>query len=160
MRAGDESFERLRAALEQLATDDVAELVAEARAEARSRVRTMLTEAMAQTMLERAHEQLEAASSPEAVAPAQVPAPTRPPHAPEPGRPPRAPEPSPRAGAPAQPEHGLGWYVYCVTAADGPTLPELSGIDPAHPVTALRDGELAAIVSPVALARLRRGPAA
>ncbi len=129
MRAGDESFERLRLAIEQVAADDVAELVAEARAQARSRVTAMLTEAMTQTMLERAREQLEAAGRGEAAA--------------------RRPEPA--APTQASRQAALGWYVYCVTSADGPAIPELSGVDPAHPVTALRDGNLVAVVSPVPL---------
>ena len=43
VKAGDESFERLRAALQEIATSDAGELLADARAEARVRVRSMLS---------------------------------------------------------------------------------------------------------------------
>jgi Gas vesicle synthesis protein GvpL/GvpF len=138
VRAGDESFERLRSAIEDLAAGEVTELLAEARAEARSRVRSMLTEAMAQAMLERAREELgrqEPASARE-----------------EPVRREPPPEPSPTSPSPAGRVGGLGWYVYCVTRADGAALGELSGVDPDHGATPLREGELTAIVSRVPLA--------
>ncbi len=125
MRAGDESFERLRSAIEELAAGDVIELLAEARAEARSRVRSMLTEAMAQAMLEGAREEL-GREMPSRERPTSLP-------------------PAPRVDA-------LGWYVYCVTRADGAALGELSGIDPDHGATPLREGPLTAIVSRVPLA--------
>jgi len=60
MKAGDESFDKLRAALDQMAADDARELLHEARAEARVRVRSMLGDALAHSMLEHAHEQLRA----------------------------------------------------------------------------------------------------
>ena len=50
MRAGDESFERLRKAIDELAVGDAAELLSEARAEARARVRSMLSDALAQSI--------------------------------------------------------------------------------------------------------------
>lgn len=58
MKAGDESFEKLRAALDHVAIGDADEVLREARAEARVRVRSMLTDALAHAMLERAHERL------------------------------------------------------------------------------------------------------
>ena len=60
MKAGDESFEKLRAALDEVAIGDAEELLREARIEARVRVRSMLTDALAHAMLEHAHEQLHA----------------------------------------------------------------------------------------------------
>jgi Gas vesicle synthesis protein GvpL/GvpF len=148
MRAGDESFERLRRAIEELAGGDGAELVAEARVEARARVRSMLTEAMAQTMLERAREELERQHR-------RPPHPSRPPEA-EPRAAPPPPQPlPPSAGPPASPAPAamqLGWYVYCVVAADGTAPPaDVPGVDPGHAVTLLSDGALAAVVSQVAL---------
>jgi hypothetical protein len=129
MRAGDESFERLRTAIEDLAARDVADLLADARAEARSKVRSMLVEAMAQTMLERAREQLEGDIAHPARGEDSVP-----------------------ARAPGGGEKSLGWYVYCVTRGEDLSIPsDLPGIDPGQEVTALNDGELAAIVSRVPL---------
>jgi hypothetical protein len=58
MKAGDESFERLRAAVERIAIVDAEEMLREARAEARARVRSLLTDALAHAMLEQAHGQL------------------------------------------------------------------------------------------------------
>jgi len=131
MRGGDESLERLRAAIDELADAEAAELLAEARAEARARVRSILSDALVRSMLDRVHEQL--------------------------ARPP-AREPS----EPARPERqgiALAWYVYGVVAADR-TVPPLAGVDPAHRVTTLREGALAAVASHVLLedfdeARLR-----
>ena len=58
MQAGDEAFEQLRRAIEDLADGEVAELVAEARIEARAKVRAILAEAMAQALLERAQTEM------------------------------------------------------------------------------------------------------
>jgi hypothetical protein len=66
MKAGDESFDKLRAALDEMAAEDARELLHEARAEARVRVRSMLSDALAHSMLEHAHEELR--SSPKPVA--------------------------------------------------------------------------------------------
>jgi len=144
MQAGDKSFDRLRAALEQAAVDDAAELVAEARAEARVRVRTMLRDALADSMLEHVREQLELQSAgpvarqgherPSSSAPAEV---------------------SPRSSA------DLAWYVYGVVEIERlPASIDLPGVDAAHGVTTIREGELAAAVSQIQLddfdeARLR-----
>src|SRR5437868_15295185 len=60
MRTSDESFEHLRAAIDQLVASDAAKLLAEARGEARARVRSMLSDAFAQSMIEHVRERLEA----------------------------------------------------------------------------------------------------
>jgi hypothetical protein len=54
----DDPVAALRAAIEQLAAGDVAELIHEARAEARARVRARLTEAFTDSMVDQLHEQL------------------------------------------------------------------------------------------------------
>jgi hypothetical protein len=173
VRAGDESFERLRVAIEELAAGETAELLAQARAEARSRVRGMLTEAIAQAMLERAHEELASEQRrdgaprrpdrptqrpadalqqrPAADALQQRPAADAPP---QPSAADAPPQPSAADGPPPPPAPGagdLGWYVYCITRADGGALPDLSGVDPDHGAMPLREGELTAIVSRVGL---------
>jgi hypothetical protein len=60
MKAGDESFEKLRAALDEVAISDAEEVLREARTEARVRVRSMLSDALAHAMLEHAHHRLRA----------------------------------------------------------------------------------------------------
>ena len=55
MPRSDDSLERLRAALDELAAADAADLLNEARIEARARVRATLTDALAHSMLERLH---------------------------------------------------------------------------------------------------------
>lgn len=155
----DDSFERLRAAIDDLAADDAADLLAEARIEARARVRATLTDALAHSMLERLHDQLEAASP--APKPSPPPKPSRS-RAAKPARAPsrsRAAKPAP-AAAPdplvsarrAKPAGGERvWYVYGVVAADTELAGELPGVDPHRPLTILTEGALAAVTSQVPL---------
>jgi Gas vesicle synthesis protein GvpL/GvpF len=145
MRAGDESFESLRAAIEQLAAGEIADLLAEARVEARTRVRSMLSEAMAQAMLERAREELQA----------PVP-PRREPSGSAVG-PPTRPEEHREEVSPGVTDRGpgasdFGWYVYCVTeGGEPPVAAELTGVDPSQEVSTLAHGSLEAVVSRVPL---------
>jgi hypothetical protein len=134
MQAGDDSFERLREAIDGLAAEDVAELLAEARIEARSRVRSMLAEAMAQAMLERARAELDSSPVQREAGPPPV----------------RGDDPVAAPSAPP-PVAGLGWYVYCVTEPKGQPIEGLAGIDPSHAVTTLAHGSLEAVVSQVPL---------
>jgi hypothetical protein len=137
MRAGDDAFKRLRAALDDLALADADELLIEARAQARARVRSMLSDALADAMLERVSEQLELPSE-------RRPRPSQP-------SPPRA--PAPAKPAPETSDSPLAWYVYGVIGADASASVEaLTGIDPAHPVAVVQEGDLAAVTSHVALA--------
>jgi hypothetical protein len=97
VRADDEAFERLRAAIDELAVGEAADLLAEARAEARARVRAMLSDALAHAMLEQVESQL-----------AVAPAPKR-----------QDPAPAPRR------DGDRAWYVYGVIAgAPAPSLRE------------------------------------
>ncbi|MBV9604762.1 MAG: GvpL/GvpF family gas vesicle protein [Solirubrobacterales bacterium] len=142
MPRSDDSLERLRAAIDELAAIDAAELLAEARIEARARVRTSLTDALAHSMLEQLHDQLPA------------PVDDRPP---APARPEPRPAPTPRR---SEPPGEPAWYVYGVVSSDAELDGELNGVDPAQPVTILREGALAAVTSQVPLeefdeARLR-----
>jgi Gas vesicle synthesis protein GvpL/GvpF len=128
----EDSFERLRAAIDELAAADAADLLAEARIEARARVRGTLTDALAHSMLERLHEELE-----------------------EPAPPPR-PAPAPAPALTAEP----AWYVYGVVGSDTELSGELTGVAGARAVALLSDGSLAAVTSQVPLdefdeARLR-----
>jgi hypothetical protein len=171
MRAGDEAFDALRAAIDELADVEAAELVAEARIEARAKVRSILSEAMAHALLERSQTELG-----QSVAP---PAPARP-RRQEGRRAARATrtmsrEPPPFAAsvrerqatngvaaeteqstsaAPAQGSAGeLGWYVYGVVGRVSFDPPDsLTGVRGGHPVTVLREGALAAVASQVPLA--------
>jgi hypothetical protein len=116
MHAADESFERLRAAISELALDDAPELLAEARAEARERVRSILSEALAHSMLESVREQIEL--------PDEQPAPTE----------------------------ALAWYLYGVAGSDElSSAPPVVGVDPAYPLSTVREGSVAAIVSNVVI---------
>lgn len=136
MREGDADFEALRAAIEQFAIERAPELVAEARAEALTRVRSMLSDAMAQSLLEQAREQL-AATDDAAPSPAV-----------------RATPPVPAAATRTEPPSGeLGYYVYGVAKAGEADLPDdLSGVDPRRPVTLLEHEGLVALTSRVSLA--------
>jgi Gas vesicle synthesis protein GvpL/GvpF len=142
MPRSDDSLERLRAAIDELAAQDAADLLAEARSEARARVRATLTDALTQAMLERLHDQLDAPVQPGAKAQRRkaktptvadsVPAPL-----PEPPR--------------AKPSGERAWYVYGVVAANTELEGKLPGVDPARPVTLLSEGGLAAVASQVPL---------
>jgi Gas vesicle synthesis protein GvpL/GvpF len=143
MSRSDDSLERLRAAIDELAAMDAADLLAEARIEARARVRATLTDALAHSMLEQLHEQL-----PE---PVDEPAPAPPEHQS------RRPAPAPRP--PARSDESA-CYVYGVVSSDAELNGSLPGVDPAWPVTILREDALAAVTSQVPLkefdeARLR-----
>ncbi len=131
MPGSDDSFAPLREAIEQLAADDAAALLAEARIEARARVRAKLTDALAHSMLDQIEEQLSGRPGP-APPKRDVPA----------GTPPAAPADT---GEPA-------WYVYGVTSADAELSGDLRGVDPARPVTTLEEGALSAVTSKVPLA--------
>jgi len=148
MRAGDEAFDQLRRAIDDLAESEAAGLVAEARVEARAKVRSILVEALAQALLDRAQAKLSSPDTPGAsalspaaarassheapVVPAAVEAPS--PHA----------RPEPRSSA-------LGWYVYCVIGPEELGLDGLAGTDAEHPVTVLRSDRLGAVASRVPL---------
>lgn len=143
MPSGDDPLERLRAAIDQLATFDVDGLVADARAEARSRVRGILVELMEQSMLERVGQELTAA-----------------PHEPQPQQR-LEPEPQlPPDPPPADPEPDTGPAAYVYGVVDGGSALEMSlpGVDPSRPVRLLREGALAAAVSAVALDEFGEGP--
>ena len=126
MKAGDESFERLRAALDEIAAQDARELLSEARAEARVRVRSMLGDALVHSMLEHAHEQLRS--------------------------PLRAPERERQDASRHMPEREpppaseQATYVYGVVGADG--CPAIQGIEG---ITVVREGDLAAAAGRVPL---------
>ncbi|MBV8712522.1 MAG: GvpL/GvpF family gas vesicle protein [Solirubrobacterales bacterium] len=171
MPRSDDSLERLRAAIDELAAADAADLLAEARTEARARVRASLTDALAHSMLERLHEQLPTTQRDEPP-PAARGREKRPPRrrgqtavAPrdEPSAPaPSAPAPSVQApSAPAAERSGdAAWYVYGVVADDTALSGPVHGVDPAWNITILREGALAAVSSQVPLeefdeARLR-----
>jgi hypothetical protein len=134
MPTNDEHLERLRAAIDGIAADEVPALLAEARAEARGRVRSMLSEAIALSMLDRVQGQL----GPSASAPiAASPLPT--------SRVSEDPRSNPASGE-------LAWYVYGVIGDEAALLPALTpGIDPARPVEGVREGRLTAVASRVPL---------
>jgi len=133
MREGDADFEALRAAIEQFAIERAPELVAEARAEALTRVRSMLSDAMAQSLLDQAREQLASPGDP-------------PPSPPVPTAPTTATRREPPSGE-------LGYYVYGVARAGEADVPDdLAGIDPGRPVTVLEHEGLVALTSRVSLA--------
>lgn len=183
MREGDAAFEALRAAIDELAAGEAAGLIAEARIEARAKVRSILAEAIAQALLEHSSEVLseEGVEVPGAPAAGSPAAPLPPaeaeneseaePTAAAKGE--REPHGLDRASAPPEPrldaaqaasedlvvpaspetEGALGWYVYCVVAADRFTPPgRLDGVDPAHAVTQIARAGVAALASPVSLA--------
>lgn len=152
MPRSDDPFDRLRAAIDELAAADAADLLAEARIEARARIRATLTDALAHSMLERLHEQL-----PEPVPePLDEPVPESLPE----------PRPSPargerrsggRAGGRARqsrrpvPAGEPVWYVYGVVSSGAELSSALPGVDPSSPVTILTEDALAAITSRVPL---------
>jgi hypothetical protein len=165
----DDSLERLRAAIDELAATDAADLLTEARIEARARVRATLTDALAGSMLERLHDQLDA---PPAATPL-TPAPPAEPAEPAPRRvrtsapvenrtrKPTPDKPTPATKPPGRKQSGeTAWYVYGVVRSHTELDEALRGVDPAQPVILLSEGALAAVASQVPLeefdeARLR-----
>ena len=142
MPRSDDPADRLRAAIDELAAADAADLLAEARIEARARIRATLTDALAHSMLEHLHGQLPAPSH-------------RPPDSRRPAARPADPITSAASattpGDPATTPAAPAWYVYGVVSA-GAELPDLPpAIDPEQPVTILREGALAAVTSQVPL---------
>lgn len=137
----DDRLQELHRLLSAGSEAEAAALLAEARGAARARVRELLTEIYAEVLLERAAASLQPAEP----APAAEPAPVT--------------RPAPVAeGAPHR-SGGLGWYVYGVVAADRlQVVPDLPGIDGAHPVTTLRHGDVAAVVCRVALDEFGEAP--
>ncbi|MDQ6817596.1 MAG: GvpL/GvpF family gas vesicle protein [Actinomycetota bacterium] len=165
MRAGDESYGRLRAAIDELALTDAAELLAEARTEARRRVRSMLADALADSLLEHVGEQLHTPAdaartrspqpTPADAARTRSPQPTPAPPTAPPAEPPALTRPGGAAGpdGTAGPAGELAWYVYGVVhAQDAKSLVRAPGVDPSFEVTTLAEGSLAAVSSRVALA--------
>jgi hypothetical protein len=132
---------RLQAALEELAAEDVVELIAKARQEARVRARDLLADALTDAMVNRAYREIAEYTETETGIEADTEPETK--TGPEPEqRTPRAPEPEPT---------GTGIYVYCVVAADTQLPDDLPSIDPAHCPTLIRHERLAAVVSQVPL---------
>ena len=121
--------EALRAAVEALAAEDVADVVAQARAEARIRVKDLLADALTDALVDNVHAEL---ARPESELAEPEPRPASPPR-------------------PAAPTGPLGVYVYGVVAS-GAELPSgLAGIEPAHPPQLLVHNGLAAVISEVPL---------
>ncbi|MDQ3850446.1 MAG: GvpL/GvpF family gas vesicle protein [Actinomycetota bacterium] len=171
MRAGDEAFDALRAAIEALADAEAAELVAEARIEARAKVRAILTEALAQALLDRSPAQL---SRPPRERP-DTGGDRRPPQRGEGSAPTAEPEPPPRERARVDEEAPdpvatsaseeapdpvrssasageLGWYVYCVVGDPDLGLPDsLTTADEGRRLRLVRAGDLAAVANQVPL---------
>ncbi len=138
MASEDHRVERLRAVLDELTAEEAAELLAQARSQARERVRTILADAYVDAMLDGVSRRL-------------TPAPTEPPPT---ELPPTEPPPT------EPPREGFGFYVYGVIGGDAAPTWTLPAIDRAHPVSTVREGEVAAVVSRIALedfgeARLR-----
>ncbi|MBV9941181.1 MAG: GvpL/GvpF family gas vesicle protein [Solirubrobacterales bacterium] len=183
MPRSDDSLERLRAALDDLAAADAADLLAEARTEARARIRAALTDALADSMLERLHEQLPATQRDEprptgrarekrpvrrrgqaAAPPREEQSPPVPQSSSTPQSPPAPQSSSARQSPPAPPagrrSRETAWYVYGVVGGDTMLSGSLPGVDPGWNLTILREGALAAVSSQVPLedfdeARLR-----
>ena len=150
MREGDEAFEALRQAIHSFGAERAQDLVAEARIEAAAKVRSMLAEAMAQSLLDHAREHLAA----ESVKPRRRAAEPRQPQRSSARRPQRAETEHRRAEEPrAARDEAPAYYVYGITRAGGPGLPdETPGVDAGHPAELVEHEELAAIVSRVTLA--------
>ena len=173
MPRSDDSLERLRAAIDELAAADAADVLAEARTEARARVRATLTDALAGAMLERLHEQLPgtqpdepppAARSREkrpgrrrgqaATAPREeqsAPASSAPASVPEQSAPDvSAPAPSAPAPPPAESSTETAWYVYgVVDSGNAPPPADLDDLGVQRSLADVTEGQLTAVVSRV-----------
>lgn len=134
MGARREAIEHLTDAVQELGRQDVAEVLAEARTEARTRVRSMLADALTESMLAQALEQLPPASGGAVERP----------------QPQREFAPGAAAGGDGDPDPDTepAWYVYGVVRAhEAPAAGELA--DARRSLTAVTEGELTAMVSPV-----------
>jgi hypothetical protein len=120
--AKKDDLAQLRGVLGELAAADAAEVVAEARAAARVKARALIEEALVEELVRAA------AAQPEP--------PVR---------------PAARSKKRARSTDGNAVWLYgVVRSADADVLPpNLAGVEPGAPVEILRDGDLAALVSPV-----------
>jgi hypothetical protein len=143
--SGDPVLERLRAALEQVAAEETATLVAEARIEARARVRSLLAEALAERMVEHAEAEL-AGRSLASRRPEGPRGEDRDP-APDHARRSRRRPAREQAQAPAA---GYGRYVYAVVEETFEAPPML-GVDDEHGLEVVRAAGLGALTSRVPL---------
>ncbi|HJS94815.1 MAG TPA: GvpL/GvpF family gas vesicle protein [Solirubrobacteraceae bacterium] len=151
MPRNDDSLERLRAAIDQLAATDAADLLNEARIEARARVRATLADALAHSMLERLHEQLPDPARDTAPPSSERRGSVPPRDQPAPRRNPVRREPDDADARPAPSSDDPAWYVYGVIDGEAELDGSLDGVDPAHAVATLREGTLAAVSSLVPL---------
>jgi hypothetical protein len=158
MREGDAAFEALREAIEGIAAERVSALVAEAEAEAVAKARSMLVDAIADSLLERSAEALGPAPRERLARRPEVREGSRRPAAPRPTAPAtQGPEPESEKRPP--PTGEMGCYVYGITAAGSAApVPEIDGVDPSQPVSALEHSGLCAIVSRVPLAEFGEEP--
>ena len=128
MFPAEEACEALRRAVEAIADQEAAELVAEARLEARAKVRAILVEAMAQALLERSPAELTQLLSD------------------------RTPSEGVADAGACGSADDLGWYVYCVVGTTAVEVPRLlPGVADGHDVRLVGKGELVAVASQVPL---------
>jgi hypothetical protein len=156
--SGDDGTRVLREAIEEFGSERASELIAEAGAEAMAKARARLVDAMTKSLLAHSAMALRGESPPARGGAAQTRSGT---NARRRSVKRRKPKPSTdqhdsvnasrsRAG-PSRDDPELAYYVYGVVAA-GVELPaDLAGVDPHHAAFLLEDGDLAAIVSRVAL---------
>jgi Gas vesicle synthesis protein GvpL/GvpF len=159
----DPALDAIRDAIEAFAAERAPDLVAEARADAIARVRSTLADAMASSLLAHCSSQMatpgrrtpessgarpraaaKTSARPRAAAKTKAPAPSE-------RRGPAREEPA-RAKS-AKSAKDMGHYVYGVIgSAETDLPPDLTAVDPEHPVELVRLGGLAAITSRVSLA--------
>lgn len=153
-----DTLDRLRRTIDEVASADVAELVAEARLEARTKVRAILVEAISEKLLELSDAQLGDRGAGDAPAPRAHGGATRPASktastadaGDEPATATRFTRAQRDAEDEDRTEHGTGCYVYGVVA-EGVHLPPLMGIDGRHEVHLIGGEGIAAVSSEVAL---------
>lgn len=141
----------LREALSLLAAADVPELIAQARVAARARARSVIEDALVDELL-RAASSRQVIEYPPAAAVTDPPAESHSPPATVAAPEHQGLEPGSKLAA----ETGLGadaWWAYCVITADECDAVPVgcSGVDSSGEVEVIREGEFAAVVSPVPL---------
>jgi hypothetical protein len=160
MTREEDTLERLRRHIDDLAEDEIQPLLEEARVEARAQVRAMLVEAIAERMLAKAEEELAGEMEPYVRTREPLAGTTA--HTPRTNAasssPRRAPLPESDARPPAREARAsgsgrgpLGWYVYGVVAEGWEPAAPIDGIDGEHPVTVVSGEGIAAIASRVPL---------